>query len=91
MVWCEYFDQSLSRRLGRRLPLNHAIEKPSLKLLTQACDDLNLEYVSEGGKAYPAQWWKPSGRVLIDRALVQGTKHQLIRRLAKRMRENITN
>ena len=86
VIWCDYFDQDLTLHQGRRLPKKLAIKSPDLKLLTEACKALKLSFIPEGGKAFPALWWKRSGRVLINRKNLNNSKHELLLRIAKKMR-----
>ncbi|MHA1838637.1 MAG: signal recognition particle subunit SRP19/SEC65 family protein [Candidatus Ranarchaeia archaeon] len=86
VIWVEYFNQDLTLRQGRRLAKHLAIKSPNLKLLSEACGALNLSFIPEGGKAFPATWWRRSGRVLIGRKGITATKHKLILQLAKKMR-----
>ena len=54
VIWCEYFDQDLTIAQGRRLPLKLSIKSPDLKLLSEACKELKLPFIPEGGKAFPS-------------------------------------
>ena len=84
IVWPEYFDKSLTRKYGRRVPKNYAIEQPTVEKIESALKALNLEYSVETHVAYPRRWWVQSGRVIVK----TNTKKQiLIRRLAKKLKE----
>ena len=86
VIWCDYFDQDLTNSQGRRLPKNLAMKSPDLKMLSEACKQLNLVFIPEGSKAFPSLWWRRKGRVLVNREKIQSTKHELILRIAKKMR-----
>ncbi|MFX0185279.1 MAG: signal recognition particle subunit SRP19/SEC65 family protein [Candidatus Hodarchaeota archaeon] len=66
-VFPEYFDKSLSRREGRRLPLSEAIEKPRLLELKLAAEKLGYDYELRDNAAYPRQWWQKKGLILIQK------------------------
>lgn len=65
VIYPEYFDKLRSRGQGRRVPLNLADDKPTLKKLVKACEVLKYEFVIEPEKAYPGNWEMKQGRVLI--------------------------
>ncbi len=65
VLYPEYFDKSVSRKNGRRVPLSKATEGMSLKKLVFALKKLNLDFQIQKDKAFPATWWEKSGRVLI--------------------------
>lgn len=66
-VFPEYFDKSLSRREGRRLPLSEAVEKPRLLELKLAAEKLGYDYELREHAAYPRQWWQSKGLILIQK------------------------
>ena len=49
LLWPQYFDKGLTRKMGRRLPANLAVEKPHVKDLFKAAqkDGKRLKYVAE--------------------------------------------
>ncbi len=81
VLYPEYFDKSLKRKEGRKVPKNKAVEESSLAKLTFACKHLSLEHIVEKEKKYSKSWWKSEGRILIVSSGVQ-SKTELIRRVA---------
>ena len=81
VLYPEYFDKSLKRNEGRKLPLNKAVDQYSLAKLVYACKYLNLDYQVEKDKTYSKNLWKSEGRVIINPEGIQN-KTELIRRIA---------
>ena len=65
VIWTVYFDRKLSKKRGRKLPKNKAIQKPTLDELVEAAEKLGLEIVSTRKARYPACWWIESGYIMI--------------------------
>ncbi len=59
-----YFDAGLTRKQGRRIPLNSASTDPTMTELLRAMDSCQISYKKER-KSHPAYWSKREGRVLI--------------------------
>jgi signal recognition particle subunit SRP19 len=66
ILWLEYFDSTLKRREGRRVPLSLATKSPVLSELEEACKILGLDPVSAEAK-YPRKFWLNSGYVSIKK------------------------
>ena len=84
IIWPEYFDKSLTRKYGRRVPKNYAVEQPTVEKIVNALMSLNLEYSVETNAAYPRRWWIQSGRVIVKANI---KKQILIKWLAKKLKE----
>jgi signal recognition particle subunit SRP19 len=65
-IFPEYFDKSLPRGKGRRLPLKLALENPSLNELKIAGQKLGYEVEIDPQKAYPRTWDNPKGILYIS-------------------------
>ncbi|MHA2097280.1 MAG: signal recognition particle subunit SRP19/SEC65 family protein [Candidatus Kariarchaeaceae archaeon] len=84
VIYPEYFDSTISRSQGRRVPLSLADPDPHLKKITKACERLEIEFQPEPEKAHPTFWWKKSGRILIPIDKNNKTpKEELIKEIAK--------
>ncbi len=79
VLWPEYFDNSLSKKEGRRVSRKLAISAPTVEDIAKAAKKLKLNPKIERNKAYPGRWWQKTGRVLVRRAL---NKNQVIKRIA---------
>ena len=76
IIWTVYFDKKLSRRRGRKLPLNKSINKPTLEELIKAAQKMGLEIVAYKNARYPACWWIDSGYIIIRKP--NGVKKSVI-------------
>jgi signal recognition particle subunit SRP19 len=79
LLWPEYFDKSLPKSSGRRVPLKFATNNPTVEEIARAAKRLKLLPKIELNKAYPSQWWRKTGRVIVS-AKVRKTK--IIRQIA---------
>ncbi|PKK85131.1 MAG: signal recognition particle protein Srp19 [Thermoplasmata archaeon HGW-Thermoplasmata-1] len=83
VLWPHYFDASLTRRQGRRVPKASAVHEPGLERISHAATVLQLRCVIEEGAAHPFLPWKKTGRVLIESGKI--SKEELIRQVARRL------
>jgi signal recognition particle subunit SRP19 len=63
-----YFDGGLSRRLGRRIPLDLAVEDPDVDEVAAAVGQVGYDAVIERDVSYPREPWRTRGRVLVKDA-----------------------
>ncbi|MCD6084079.1 MAG: signal recognition particle subunit SRP19/SEC65 family protein [Desulfurococcales archaeon] len=88
IIWPEYFDSTLPRRLGRRVPKHQAIPHPTIKDLIDVCRELNLECEVYKDKKYPRMWHSSKGciKVLLreNRML---SKNEVLRLIAGKLVE----
>jgi signal recognition particle subunit SRP19 len=82
VVWPVYFDKSLSKLEGRKVPKKNAVEKPSIDDIAKAAKSLGLNPILEKNVAYPSRHWKKEGRVLIDK---KDSKSKLLKQIANRL------
>lgn len=66
MIYPEYFDSSLSRKRGRRVPLNISTSNPSIDMIVEVCRKLGLNPEIELDKTYPRNILS-KGRVIVDK------------------------
>jgi signal recognition particle subunit SRP19 len=79
IIWPQYFDKNLARNKGRKVSKKLAIEAPSLDHIIKAATELRLNFEIDNESRYPAAWWKPSGRILVDKTI---PKYGIIKRMA---------
>ena len=82
VIWPVYFDKSVSRLGGRRIPKKYAVEKPSLEEIAKAAKSLDLHTVLEKNCSHPSRHWKKEGRLLIDK---KGSKNRILVQIANRL------
>jgi signal recognition particle subunit SRP19 len=63
-IYPVYFDKSRSRKEGRRVGIEGAVENPLAREIVAACGRLRLETLFEPQKLHPKDWANP-GRVKI--------------------------
>jgi signal recognition particle subunit SRP19 len=84
-IWLNYFDQSLSRRYGRKLPKVLTVPDPKASEVLKACEALNYECEVEE-KKYPRTWYEPSAVVTV-RVPSTASKYEVIRQIGKKLVE----
>lgn len=81
VLYPEYFDKSLSRKQGRKVMKNKAVENCDLAKIVYACKHLELDYKIEKDKKYSRNWWKSEGRIIVNPDNIRN-KTELIRKIA---------
>ena len=80
IIWPVYIDKKKSRREGRRVSEDLAIENVKLKDIEKALKKLGLEPKVCRDKRYPRQHWDVCGCIEID---YKGNKLQLLKEICK--------
>jgi len=83
-VWPVYFDASLSRGEGRRVPRSKAVRDPTAEDVEKAARRLGLNPVLEAAAKYSKQPWRPVGVVIVDK---RGSKTRIIRDIAEELKK----
>lgn len=81
VLWLDYFNSSLSREEGRRIPLDRSVKDPKLDELVEAARRLGYEPEPESVK-HPKRMWAPSGYVSIEKK-AQVKKGRVVSEVAK--------
>ena len=68
VIWPAYLDASKTRREGRRVPTDVAVEAPTIDEIAEAVGQVGYDAVIERDVAYPRQPYEASGRVRITGA-----------------------
>ncbi len=79
-----YFDASIQRRCGRRVPQSLASVRPTVNDIESALKEMHVSYERQDAP-HPAFWWKHDGRVVVT---FEGSKNELIRAVAANL--NVT-
>jgi len=77
VLWPAFFDAGLSRAEGRRVPLDQAVEDPTVDEIARAVQQVGYDAVVERDVAYPREHWQRRGRVLVEDA-DDATKSDLV-------------
>lgn len=88
ILWLSYFDCSIQRRLGRRVPLTLCVNNPKPNEFLEACKKLGLEceYVD---KRFPRTWYKELGYIVIKNVSIKKT--ELIKFIAREVKGTVTS
>ena len=83
MVWPIYFDSTVSRERGRRVPLRLATPSPKIEELLEAAKRLKLPYELVPDAAHPSTPWLKTGYLLVER---RDSKGKVLRAMAEKIK-----
>ena len=81
VVWPAYLDAGRTRREGRRVPADAAVEEPTVDEIAEAVRQVGYDAVIERDVAYPREPWRDSGRVRVKDA-DDASKNDLVQAVA---------
>ncbi|MCX8184607.1 MAG: signal recognition particle subunit SRP19/SEC65 family protein [Sulfolobales archaeon] len=84
-MWLNYFDQSLSRKYGRKLSKSLTVPEPKLSEVVRACELLGYRYEVED-KKYPRTWYRPSAQIVL-KVPSTASKYEVIKQLGRKLVE----
>jgi signal recognition particle subunit SRP19 len=84
-LWPRYFDRSLSRSQGRRVPQQLAVKGPDSAWIEAVARKLGLDPEREEKKRDPSAPTEVAGRVLVKKT---GSKEATLDLVAQKMRES---
>jgi len=82
IIWPTYFDQSKTRKDGRRVSKSLAVQSPKIMELQEAAQKTGLEFEVVAEKGYSKTPWVKTGMLLVEK---KGSKEQVISRIAKQL------
>ena len=82
IIWPAYFDQSKTRKDGRRVSKSLAVYNPKIDEVKLASEKLGLKHEVVAEACYPKTPWVKTGMILVEK---QGSKEQVIRRIASKL------
>lgn len=80
IIWPAYFDLGKTRKEGRRVPKNLAVQSPRLIEIQEATAKLGLQNEAVADKGYPKTPWLKTGMLLVEK---NTSKEQVINKIAK--------
>ena len=82
IIWPAYFDQSKTRKEGRRVPKSLAVQSPRIQEITEAVAKLGLKHEVAAEAGYPKTPWVETGMILVEKTV---SKEQTIKKIAKQL------
>ena len=67
IIWPVYFDTTKTRKEGRRVPKNLAVQSPKIDEIKQAVDKLGLENEVNIEAHFPKNHWAKTGMILVEK------------------------
>ncbi|WP_251330180.1 signal recognition particle subunit SRP19 [Haloplanus pelagicus] len=80
VIWPAYLDATKSRAEGRRVPLDEAVDDPSVDEIAEAVQQVGYDAVIERETTYSREF-DPRGRVLVKGA-DDASKNDLVKAIA---------
>ena len=88
VVWPSYFDKNLSKKDGRKLPKNLALDHPKFDEIKKALGSIGINHQIEKNSKYPKEQGKEErnlGRFIVEKKF---SKNEILRKISKEMRKN---
>ena len=82
IIWPIYFDSSRTRKEGRRVPKNMAVQSPKIAEVKEAADKLGLKNELKLEAHFPKTHWSKTGMLLVEK---NEAKEKIIQKLAKQL------
>jgi signal recognition particle subunit SRP19 len=82
IIWPIYFDTSKTRKEGRRVSKNFAVQSPKIDEIKLAADKLGLENEVNLNAHFPKNHWSKTGMLLVEK---KEAKEKIIQKLAKQL------
>ncbi|TRO44911.1 signal recognition particle protein Srp19 [Candidatus Bathyarchaeota archaeon] len=82
IIWPAYFDQTKTRKKGRRVPKKMAVQSPKILEIQEAAQKQGLRSEVVATAGYPKTPWAKIGMLLVEK---KGSKQQVINRIAKQL------
>jgi signal recognition particle subunit SRP19 len=82
IIWPAYFDQAKTRKEGRRVPKNIAVQSPRIAEIIEAAAKLGLKHEVAAEAGYSKTPWAKTGMLLVEKTT---SKEQTIKKIAKQL------
>jgi len=82
IIWPVYFDESKSKKEGRRVPKSLAVANPKIVEIQQAAEKLGLKYEINPTAGYPKTPWAKNGMLTVEK---NEPKEQIVLKLARQL------
>jgi signal recognition particle subunit SRP19 len=84
IIWPTYFDSVKTRKEGRRVPKNLAVQSPKITEIQEAATKLGLKHEMVPEAGYPKTPWLKTGMIKVEK---KNPKEQLIKKIAKQLQK----
>ena len=82
IIWPVYFDAGKTRKDGRRVPKNLAVQFPRIMEIKEATDKLGLKNEVNLESHFPKNPWAKTGMLLVEK---KEPKEKIIQKIAKQL------
>ena len=82
IIWPAYFDQTKTRKEGRRVSKSLAVQYPKIVEVAMAVERLGLKHEFAPEAGYPKTPWLKTGMIMVEK---KGSKEQVIRKIANQL------
>ena len=82
IIWPSYFDSAKTRKEGRRVPKNLAVQSPKIIEIKEAVDKLSLHSEVNLEVHFPKMPWAKTGLLLVEK---KEAKEKIIQKIAKQL------
>jgi signal recognition particle subunit SRP19 len=82
IIWPAYFDQTKTRKKGRRVPKSLAVQHPKIVEVKMAVERLGLKHEFAPEAGYPKTPWLKTGMIMVEK---KGSKERVIRKIANQL------
>jgi signal recognition particle subunit SRP19 len=82
IIWPAYFDQTKTRKKGRRVTRNLAVPNPKIEELQEAARKLGLKHEITANSGYPKAPWQKTGMLKVEK---KAPKEQIVKNIAKQL------
>ena len=88
VIWPSYLDKNLSKKDGRKLPKNLALDHPRFDEIKKALESIGINHQIEKNSKYPKEQGKDDrnlGRFLVEKKF---SKNEILKKISKEIRKN---
>ena len=82
IIWPVYFDQTKTRKNGRRVPKSLAVQHPKIVEVKMAVERLGLNHNLAPEAGYSKAPWRKTGMIMVKK---KGSKERVIRNIANQL------
>ena len=82
IIWPAYFDQTKTRKNGRRVSKSLSVQHPKIVEVKMAVERLGLKLDVAPEAGYPKTPWLKTGMIMVEK---KGSKEQVIRKIANQL------